>query len=118
MPSLLYIEDDAGVQAALGRFFKINFPHVVVSVADNAEKAVSLLKGIMFDAVLSDYNLKAGTGGDVLNWIKTHQPDLESRFVFLSDDKACESHPYYLQKPANNRDIQKTLSQIFARGSR
>lgn len=85
--SILLIEDSPDDLAIHWRFLRRTFPTATVITAETASRAIAILATDGVDLVVSDYWLgssSAGTGGDVLQWLRRHRPDLEDRFVFLT----------------------------------
>lgn len=116
---VLVIEDDPLIRAYLERVLRFEEYVTSVDVSDNALHAINALataevEGTPFDLVISDYNIAGSTGGDVLEWIRTHISRLENRFLFLSDDDRAEAmHRHFLRKPARTSQILSAINSLL-----
>lgn len=85
MPSLLLIDDDSLqldiMQALLG---EVGFR---VVAAESSKAAIAELEREDFDAILCDWHLASGSGGDIYEWLLVNRPHLASRCVFMSAAK-------------------------------
>jgi CheY-like chemotaxis protein len=76
------------VQRALQRIIARVYPgeDVVVDVVDAAPAAISHLDVFHYDYIICDYNLSAGTGGDVLVHVREHSAFyvMQKRFILYS----------------------------------
>jgi len=97
---VLLIEDEIDPKRATDRLIRKLYPSARVIVADNADAAIADLQTHDFKLIVSDYLLLgAGTGGDVLAWVRSHRPDLVSKFVFVSDAPEVERlHDRWIRK--------------------
>lgn len=126
---ILYIEDDPGVQPSMQRFFRINFPDAVVITAAEVAAATYVLEYDINEpaAIVSDFDIRGGTGADVLNWCYLHRPSLVSRFIFLTGKEqkhaAFEAitedmrvkllgHPHWLVKPAPMGPLRELIEKL------
>jgi CheY-like chemotaxis protein len=112
---ILIIEDDELVQEMVARILAREFDAPSIEFAASAPKAVALLQhDVSYDLIVSDFNLKAGTGGDVLAWIRCERPTLVSRFIFFSS--AME--PYTLHDKVIRKgfvgDLGKKIRALLA----
>jgi DNA-binding NtrC family response regulator len=135
MIKILLIEDEPA-QRALIKEILVDEGYLVEEVAD-ARSAVKLLANQSFDVVFSDWKLSIGTGLEVLQWVRLHQPSLgfvmataygtishaveaiqagaddyltkpfKTQELLLAIKKA---HSAYLLK-ANNNELKQALSQ-------
>lgn len=97
---ILYIEDDAHIQRMMTRVLRRAFETASVMIVDTAPKAIALLRDTSYDLIVSDYNLIASTGGEVLQWLHAEKPYLVERFVFFSDDPVVRRlHDKVITKP-------------------
>lgn len=83
---VLLLEDDAALQKATSRLIRRALApvEITIDVADSPSNAIALLEANTYDFVLSDFNVREGTGGDLLTWIRANQPRMVERFVFFS----------------------------------
>lgn len=131
---ILYIEDDKDVRASLLRFFRLCFERAEVVTAEDYADAIATLNecGKLpgaggFDVVVSDFDLRRGTGGDVLDWCYLHKPWLVSRFIFLTGreqkDVALKArteslrikllgHPHWLVKPTAMPVLEAMINSL------
>jgi DNA-binding response OmpR family regulator len=83
-PSLLLADDDPMLlEAAAGLFHDSGY---AVTTVESGAEAVIRLEMRDFDALVLDWHMHDGSGGDVYEWIVDHKPHLAARVVFLSDD--------------------------------
>jgi len=108
---ILYVEDDAQLQKAIGRFLRNFFKTTDITIVDNANDAMFLLSTHAYALVVSDYDLAEGTnGGQVLEWLRANDPAMLDRFVFLSaNDAVKELHPNVLSKPCTTEEMRETF---------
>lgn len=126
MIHVLYIEDDELLARSTLRFFRRYYPSAVVTHVSSYGIAVTYLRSIQFDVVLSDFDLAPGdaindegAGGDgVLAWIEQHQPHVKQRFIFLSGNVACaERGVQWLLKPCSLAALATTIADVLRGGT-
>lgn len=110
---VLYVEDDQSVREAIERCLRLHDYEVYACAS--FEEAGKALLNFQFDAAVSDWNLgKGGTGGQVYDLVKRHQPQLAKRFMFFSGDTPeTEDHVPWLEKPATNQEVLKALADLL-----
>lgn len=121
MIHVLYIEDDELLVRSTLRFFQRYYPTAVVSHVSSYGVAVTYLRSIQFDVVLSDFDLgpdddaDEGIGGDgVLAWIEQHQPHVKPRFIFLSGNAACADRGVqWLMKPCPLAELASAIAAVL-----
>lgn len=115
--TILLIEDDPRLLAAVGRYLSRTFPFSRVVLADTSSRAIAVLTHDLVDLVVSDYDLgpAGGCGVDVLTWVRVNQPDLCDRFVFLtgSEDQARRDHDRVLAKGGPIKAIGACLREMM-----
>ena len=85
MISALIIEDWPSTRRVIRRAIMTMFEgRVRVVEADSATEAVSALRVDSFDVVISDFNLGATSGLDVLDFLRAEQPHMVDKFVFFT----------------------------------
>ena len=113
---ILLVEDDNLVQKALVRMFKNPPLHASTDVVDNAPDAIRQLDKVAYDYVVSDFDLKAGTGGDVLVHVREHFRFYcsRNRFILMSGNLRPEitslNHPLTFEKPIRPQKLRELLS--------
>ena len=113
---ILLIEDDILIQKAFARMFKSPPLLAITDVADNAPDAVQRLDKCAYDYIVSDFDLKTGTGGDVLIHVRRHFPFYctYNRFILLSGNLrpaiTSLSHPLTFEKPIRPQKLRELLS--------
>jgi DNA-binding NarL/FixJ family response regulator len=113
---ILLIEDDELVQKALLRFIKGVHPLAVMHVVDNAPAAIEHLNTFAYDYIVSDFDLKIGTGGQVLWHIREHFTRYldRNRFILMSGDLRPEitnlDHPLTFEKPIQLPKLRELLT--------
>lgn len=82
---VLLLEDDLQLQRTTARLIRRTFKaEITIDIVDTAAGAIALLEVNAYAFVLSDFNVREGTGGDVLAWIQANQRHMTERFVFFS----------------------------------
>ncbi len=113
---LLLVEDSDLVQKALLRFFKSVHPHAITNVVDNAPEAIEHLDTFAYDYIVSDFDLRIGTGGDVLRHVREHFAFYvdKNRFILMSGDLRTVitdlDHPLTFEKPIEPRKLRELLT--------
>jgi CheY-like chemotaxis protein len=88
-PSLLLADDDPLLlEAAAGLFHDSGY---AVTTVESGGEACIRLEMRDFDAIVLDWHMHDGGGGDVYEWILEHKPALAARVVFLSESAADDS---------------------------
>jgi DNA-binding NarL/FixJ family response regulator len=114
---ILLIEDNELVQKALVRSIKYEYPLAVTDVVDNAPEAIDHLDKCAYDYVVSDFDLKIGTGGDVLAHVRKHFPFYctRNRFILLSGYLRPAvinlNHPLTFEKPIRPQKLRELLTE-------
>lgn len=120
---VLHIEDEPTIARAIERMLRINYDATVVSVS-SARAAIVLLQAaddqaadhddpsLMFDLVISDFDLDGDTAADVVAWFRENDPDMLDQFFFLTGNDAAEAFGLpRLSKPAPNTEIRAMVEQ-------
>lgn len=116
MTRVLLVEDDVLIQRAFQRLIKSVHPLAVTDVVDTAADAISHLDARAYDYVLSDHDLRAGTGGDVLRHVRKHHARYvqQNRFILLSGHLRPTitdlGHPLTFEKPIRPQKLRELLS--------
>jgi len=88
---LLIIEDDPAIARGLIRLLKQD--HEVQWAPDIAEAKTLVLRTV-FDGILSDVMMPAGSGADFHRWLVVHHPHLLPRMAFMTGGMASEMSGY------------------------
>jgi DNA-binding NarL/FixJ family response regulator len=105
---ILIAEDDPMLQRAYQRMLG---QHNLVQIVSSADEAITLLKTVKFDAIISDYDLGATTGAQILGWITLHQPENVGKFIFVTGTPIATTVPVIV-KPALMADVRKAIDAI------
>ncbi len=111
-PAILLVDDEPLQQRSLKRMLR----GVDVFVASGAYEAIELIRdGLRPDLVLSDIRMAEGSGVDLMTWLRTEQPSLLERLVFmtgLGSDGAAMVRPFAtMMKPLSEDNIKDVLSR-------
>jgi DNA-binding NarL/FixJ family response regulator len=109
---VLHVEDDEVLQRATRRLLAKLYESPDIVQVDTAAAAVEALAATDFDLVISDYDLREGTGGDVFAWITENRPHLVARFVFLSADERAPALARTVVKPCTVAELRDELLAI------
>jgi two-component system NtrC family sensor kinase len=90
-----------------------------VDVAQNAEEGLTRLRARHYDLVLCDIKMPGKTGIELLEEISREQPDIVSRFIFMTGDALSpgtrevldSAVVHYLMKPFTLADVLRLLSE-------
>lgn len=113
---ILLIEDDDLVQKALARMFKNPPLFATTDVVDNAPDAIRRLDNIAYDYIVSDFDLRIGTGGHVLWHVRQHFTFYvdRNRFILMTGRLRPEvtnlDHPLTFEKPVRPQKLRELLS--------
>lgn len=118
---ILLVEDSDLVQRAIVRLIKSVHPYAVTNVVDSAPEAIEHLDKYAYDYIVSDFDLKIGTGGDVLRHVREHFAFYvdRNRFILMSGDlrPAITSldHPLTFEKPIEPNKLRELLGSACQR---
>lgn len=113
---ILLIEDDALVQKAILRFLRNVHPYAITNVVDSAPEAIEHLDKFAYDYIVSDFDLRIGTGGDVLRHVRTHFAFYVTcnRFILMTGDLRPTvtdlGHPLTFEKPIMSHKFRELLT--------
>lgn len=116
-PRLLVVDDDPLLRRALARTLGRAFE---ITCVDRAAAALALLAaGAAFDALLCDLNLAGGLSGRGLHdQLRTINPALASRTIFMSGAAPSTNDVRWLQKPFETAAaiaLVRSVARPFAR---
>lgn len=111
---ILLIEDDVGLQMALVRRIRTVHPYGLIDCVDTAPDAINKINTYAYDYILSDYDLRIGTGGDVLSHVRERYAFYVNcnRFILMSGNiEAIEhlKHKLTFEKPAPWDELKAAL---------
>lgn len=117
-PTLLLADDDPLLlEAAAGLFHDSGY---AVTPVESGSEARTRLELRDFDAVVLDWNMHDGSGGDVYEWILDHKPHLAARVIFLSDDETDAMAPGRprFRKGQDSQALTEVLREIVSYSGR
>ncbi len=117
---ILLVEDSDLVQKAILRLIRGVHPYAITNVVDNAPEAIEHINTFAYDYIVSDFDLRIGTGADVLAHVRQHFAFYitRNRFILMSGDirpaiTALE-HPLTFEKPIETRKLRELLTTGLA----
>lgn len=107
---ILVIEDETQLQKAWTRLVQKVHPGCRVKVIDNAKEAINYIDTYALDYIMSDHDLREGTGGEVLEHVRNHYSFYinRNRFIYVTaNDEAIAkyNHPITFQKPVADLNL-------------
>jgi DNA-binding response OmpR family regulator len=115
---LLVVEDERALRALLATFLRS--AGFACSEAESVEEAIALLETEAIDIVLSDVNLRTGSGVDLVVWLRREQP--RTAVVLVSGDTldvtalAARAGAHgWLAKPFTRREVLETVARAQMR---
>ena len=114
---ILLVEDSDLVQKAIVRLIKSVHPFAITNVVDNAPEAIDHLDKFAYDYIVSDFDLRIGTGGDVLAHVRQHFAFYieRNRFILMSGDLrpviTALKHPLTFEKPIMTHKLRELLTE-------
>lgn len=115
---ILVVEDEALVRAAIAEHLRDC--DCFVLEADGAEQAAAIRRsGRDVDVLLTDINLRGGTGWDVAEEFRAAQPDVGVVYVSGNsvDRDRCVSGSLFFHKPYINADILHACTIVSHRSA-
>lgn len=116
--TVLVVDDDAGVCAALTRVLQ-KLGHTVIAAA-SGEEALKLLEEQSVEVIISDQHMPGLSGIDLLKLVRVRHPRVVR--IMLTGDKGPEvpirsineGEVYrFIRKPWNNNDLRTVVSFAF-----
>ncbi|MEM7668510.1 MAG: ATP-binding protein, partial [Pseudomonadota bacterium] len=115
---VLVIDDEADIAELISQILSADGYDVVI--AHSAVEALDRLPG-RFDVILSDLNMPAMTGKDLMAELATRWPDLVPRIGFVTGDTVSEgvesfitgSGRPHLEKPIAPADLRRLVARIM-----
>jgi len=107
---ILVIEDEPAIARAHGRVLSRLLDGCEITTVNSAALAIAeLSSGTSFALILSDFDLiGAGTGGDVLLWVRAQAP--ATPFLFCSGNEAIEMLGVpYIAKPCFPNELRAAI---------
>lgn len=120
---LLLVEDDAEQRAAMSDVLRAIGYDVIA--ASGVHAALTLLAASHVDAVLSDWCMGDGTGAELYQWIREHDPALVGAMIFITGGDPDAAHAVdgpvlVLPKGQDSRELKTALTRAIeiGRGAR
>jgi DNA-binding response OmpR family regulator len=120
-PSVLLVDDEVAVRAAMSRFFVRN-GWTVYEASEGAAATCLLdpIAGNAFDLVICDLRMPNFSGSDLYRWLSNHRPDVVARLVFSSGDlQSPESMEFLreaerpvLPKPFDLGELRRIVDEV------
>mgnify|MGYP001598965937 CR=1 FL=1 len=113
MPSLLVVDDELLIRDLLYDFF--TGQGWTIAVAENSDKAISIMENKPIDMVLTDIKMPGMDGLELAAWVREHYPT--TPVVIVTGYPSVESAVSairskvtdYITKPFNINQLYKTL---------
>lgn len=119
-PLKIMVIDD---ETIIGKMLKMHFEkdQFIVETFLNAEPAISRLREIAFDLVITDLKMKGIDGMEVLRIIKSEMPETKVIMItaFANLDAAVEAFrgkvDDFFPKPVKIKDLKASVSRLLGR---
>ncbi len=117
-PTILFVDDEAGVLRAMHRIFRKM--DVNVLTANSADDGLDLLKTQTVSVIVSDQRMPGMCGTDFLKEVRSHYPDtvrcILSGYAEMESVVAAinDGHVYrFIAKPWDDEEIQEALADCL-----
>jgi len=115
--SALVVDDEEAIREFLQESLRLE--GFEVDIAENAAQGLARLRACHYDLVLCDIKMPGKTGIELLEEISREQPDIVSRFIFMTGDALSpgtrevldSAVVRYLMKPFTLADVLRLLSE-------
>lgn len=120
--SILIADDHEVVRSGLAILVKRVLPQMNILQTESLDGAIEFLKEHKVDLMLCDINMPGGNSFDMLDRLRSIQPDLKIlvitafQTVFYEKKYLQEGANGYLSKTAKNEDIQQAILSILQHG--
>jgi len=116
MKKILIVDDSLVILKAIGGFLAEKGFSVYMS--DSMEKALNLSDKKKFDLVVSDFNLRGGSGIELINKIREVQPKTKviltsGNFDFDNGILKTQKIDAFLQKPFEVTELETLINKIL-----
>lgn len=113
---LLFVDDDAFMLAAMRRMLRKSRDVWNVEFADSGQRALELLSGRAFDAVITDMRMPGMTGLELLAEVRQRFPTmkrivLSGQTDLLPDDQSDVADAW-LPKPCDPTMLRETIEDL------
>jgi DNA-binding response OmpR family regulator len=121
-PTVLLVDDEDAVRAALKRFFARRGWNVVEARdGESAQRLLDPAANHTFDLVICDLSMPRLSGSQLYQWLSRHRPDAVSRLVFSSGDVISrdssefltESGRPILPKPFELAELTRIVDDVY-----
>jgi CheY-like chemotaxis protein len=111
-PALLLVDDDPTLLAAMAE--QLTKSGYLVIDVEGGRAAQRALEQRDFDAIITDWQMHDGSGGDLYQWIVKTKPHLAERVIFLSEADSDDSGPVAPGRPMfrKGQDAQALLDVL------
>lgn len=114
----ILVDDEPGNIITLGELLKSYCPQItIVGVAENIERATSLIQTAQPDLVMLDIEMPYGNGFDLLE--RVSPANFEVIFVTAFDNYAIRAFKYaaidYILKPVSIQELQEAIDKVRLR---
>ena len=114
MKSVLVVDDDASFLESLAEMVSLVDPEYDVMIAENGDQAISILRTLPVDLLLTDIRMPVITGSELVLWMKENMPRTPVIVMSASNDpdtvSAVEGVGYFFfDKPL---DVTKLIQVI------
>jgi CheY-like chemotaxis protein len=115
MAIILLVEDEATSRRSIAAFLRLTGYEVYE--AENGEIALSLLKSMPFDVVISDLNLPGSLNGiDILSALKTLPRNIDAVLITGTGSsdvrrRAKSLGAVYMEKPVQLKELEQAIQQ-------
>jgi DNA-binding NtrC family response regulator len=115
---ILVVDDDSTLREAIAGLLS---KHFYVSKAASGNEAIEFLKSNSMDIVITDVRMPQGTGVDLLNWVRSVDPEFPvvvfiSGFTDVTEDAAIKNGAFtILNKPFKSKSLFEVIDQIISK---
>ncbi len=116
MKKILIVDDSVVILKVIGSFLAEK--GFSVYMCDSMEKALNLSDKKKFDLVISDSNLRGGSGIELINKIRAEQPKIKvvlmsGNFDFDNGILKTQKIDAFLQKPFDLKELEVLIEKIL-----
>lgn len=118
--SVLIVDDEA----MLRRILQLSLQRdrrFVADVASGGREAIQMLQSNHYNLVISDVRMAEVSGLELFRWIQRHQPQLASRFLFITGDvgniSLVDIETPVLHKPLRIGELTSRCAEMVAQAA-
>ena len=116
---VLVIEDEKAVGKMWVHIISRMADDLIVDQPRTVQSALDYLQSYHYEVVISDFHLPDGTGSQIVEWLKEHQPQILRRedFYFCTGapnevEKTCGLGLRFIGKPFKSEDLKALASRL------